>query len=1117
MKYINKNNGYSVSSYGWRGIIVLALALLVSFNFLLLGGGRAEAAGIPNDAQGVSTTGKYYADNNNQLMVVTNTEEHAIAENWAFCLANGKKFPEMHLVDGEAVYDGEFTRHLLKAVGNKGNHDGQEPQKDFGDDLTSFIEKNHKFGHFVPQPTVGNPTGESAAVLIAKLVYVFYADPTGILESSGLAKTSNARNDFWAVVQNEIWRWTDGANFKNDYRYYHRSQQWRNAFEAVQRVYAQVTIPDNFQLTGYYPDFVSGAGYQAILTGRTVNLQPGTVKITKHWKGVPQGETKPEVWMQLQKDGKAVETKQLEENGDNPVMEFTISDKTEIDKYTVVELKADKKTPWAHDGYSAGTVTKVKEGGKEKPGEFEVTNTKNSEQPQPGQPTKHKVKLSKKEVNKTEELPGATLKVIKGADPHGTEKILEWVSTTEPKEIELEPGIYTMIEIQAPQHYELAEEITFKVEENGSLKIKQDEQLWTVPALADTIVMRDAKKEENPQPPQPPQPEDPAKHKVVFSKQDIGGEELPGASITLKRIEGGQSTDVEAWVSDGKTKEFSLTPGSYQFVETAAPRGYKVSTAISFTVAADGKVTQGATEVTGSKIVMVDGYADQSVTLSKKEVNGTQELPGASLKLFKGEAPIGDPVKEWTSGTTAQTFSLQPGVYTMQEIQAPDGYEVAENVIFKVDHFGKVSIKGADDRFTEQNGTIVTMFDKKKPQTPDPDQPGGEDPAKPAKPANSSLKTTVSTNGSSASSSAALSMELDKAASATVVDKVDYEGLLVGEPYTLTGRLMRIDGDQAHEVAQAEKKFTPTAAAGTQTVTFSNVTIEPGATYVVFETATSDNEILFAGEDKPVKHTVTHEDKNDKAQTLIVTKKAPETPDPEKPGGEDPAKPAKPANSSLKTTVSTNGSSASSSAALSMELDKAASATVVDKVDYEGLLVGEPYTLTGRLMRIDGDQAHEVAQAEKKFTPTAAAGTQTVTFSNVTIEPGATYVVFETATSDNEILFAGEDKPVKHTVTHEDKNDKAQTLIVTKKAPETPDPEKPKPDQPGGNKPDNPAGSKGDESGKAKPADPQIGLDKRTDRTLSNTGVSLYWPALLTAGLMAMAGAALLSWRRKQR
>ena len=890
---------------------------------------------------------------------MTATEEHAIVEDWAFCLANGKKFPEMHLVDGEAVYDGEFTRHPLKAVGNKGNHDGQEPQKDFGDDLTSFIEKNHKFGHFVPKPTVGNPTGESAAVLIAKLVYVFYADPTGILESSGLIKKATVRNEWWQVIQNEIWRWTDGAKANVDAYPFDKlySKEWRDAMRAVQSVYNQVKIPDNFQLTGYYPDFVSGAGYQAILTGRTVNLQPGTVKITKHWKGVPQGETKPEVWMQLQKDGKAVETKKLEENGDNPVMEFRISDKTEIDKYTVVELKADKKTPWAHDGYSAGTVTKVKEGGKEKPGEFEVTNTKNPEQPQPGQPTKHKVKLSKKEVNKTEELPGATLKVIKGEDPRGTEKILEWVSTAEPKEIELEPGVYTMIEIQAPEHYELAEEITFKVEENGSLKIKQDEQLWGEPAAADTIVMRDAKKEENPQPPQPPQPEDPAKHKVVFSKQDIGGEELPGASITLKRIEGGQSTDVEAWVSDGKTKEFSLTPGSYQFVETAAPRGYKVSTAISFTVTADGKVTQGATEVTGNKIVMVDGYADQSVTLSKKEVNGTQELPGASLKLFKGEAPIGDPVKEWTSGATAQTFSLQPGVYTMQEIQAPDGYEVAENVIFKVDHFGKVSIKGADDRFTEQNGTIVTMFDKKKPQTPDP----------------------------------------------------------------------------------------------------------------------------------------------------------------EKPGGEDPAKPAKPANSSLKTTVSTNGSSASSSAALSMELDKAASATVVDKVDYEGLLVGEPYTLTGRLMRIDGDQAREVAQAEKKFTPTAATGTQTVTFSNVTIEPGATYVVFETATSDNEILFAGEDKPVKHTVTHEDKNDKAQTLIVTKKAPETPDPEKPKPDQPGGNKPDNPAGSKGDESGKAKPADPQIGLDKRTDRTLSNTGVSLYWPALLTAGLMAMAGAALLSWRRKQR
>lgn len=801
MKYINKNNGYSVSSYGWRGIIVLALALLVSFNFLLLGGGRAEAAGIPNDAQGVSATGKYHADNNNQLMVVTNTEEHAIAENWAFCLANGKKFPVMHLIDGEAVYDGEFTRHILKAKGgNPNNHDGKEPQNQFGDDLTTFIDKNHKFGSFVHQPTVGNPTGESAAVLIAKLVYVFYADPTGILESSGLANTLNARNDFWAVVQNEIWRWTDGANFRNDYRYHRQSQQWRSAFDKVQQVYAQVTIPDDFQLRGYWPEFLPGqAGYQAILTGRTVNLQPGTVKITKHWKGVPQGETKPEVWMQLQKDGKAVETKQLEDNGDNSVMEFTISDKTEIDKYTVVELKADKKTPWAHDGYSAGTVTKVKEGGKEKPGEFEVTNTKNPEQPQPGQPAKHKVKLSKKEVNKTE------------------------------------------------------------------------------------------------------------------------------------------------------------------------------------------------------------------------------ELPGASLKLFKGEAPIGDPVKEWTSGATAQTFSLQPGVYTMQEIQAPDGYEVAENVIFKVDHFGKVSIKGADDRFTEQNGTIVTMFDKKKPQTPDPDQPGGEDPAKPAKPANSSLKTTVSANGASASSSAALSMELDKAASVTVVDKVDYEGLLVGEPYTLTGRLMRIDGDQAREVAQAEKKFTPTAAAGTQAVTFSNVTIEPGATYVVFETATSDNEILFAGEDKPVKHTVTHEDKNDKAQTLIVTKKAPETPDPEKPTPDQP-KPDQPGGDN-------------------------------PGGDNPG-----------------GDNPGGDTPGGK--------------------EPGNP--------GDSKPDQPGGDKPG--------------------------NPSDDKPDQPGpgGNAPDgkeqdNPAGSKGSESGKAKPADPQIGLDKRTDRTLSNTGVSLYWPALLTAGLMAMAGAAMVSWKRKQR
>ncbi|ELC8405839.1 hypothetical protein QYB72_003045, partial [Clostridium perfringens] len=115
---------------------------------------------------------------------------------------------------------------------------------------------------------------------------------------------------------------------------------------------------------------------------------------------------------------------------------------------------------------------------------------------------------------------------------------------------------------------------------------------------------------------------------VIFSKQDLGGNELVGATIELKKADG---TVIETWKSDGKAHSFQLVAGDYIFHESAAPEGYEVATDIAFTVKNDGTVTSNDVKVSGDSnnhIVMVDGYSSREIIISKQDLGGN-ELPGA--------------------------------------------------------------------------------------------------------------------------------------------------------------------------------------------------------------------------------------------------------------------------------------------------------------------------------------------------------------------------------------------------------------------------------------------------------------------------------------------------------
>ncbi len=104
------------------------------------------------------------------------------------------------------------------------------------------------------------------------------------------------------------------------------------------------------------------------------------------------------------------------------------------------------------------------------------------------------------------------------------------------------------------------------------------------------------------------------------------------------------------------------------------------------------------------------------------------------------------------------------------------------------------------------------------------------------------------------------------------------------------GTTVSVDGESASASA--------VLTLGTTDVTFSNVTLEVGKTYVVFEEMVSANSFEFADGNKP--HRAEHKDVTDSAQTIIVVKE-------DEPALED---------GKIGTTVSVGGESASATAAL---------------------------------------------------------------------------------------------------------------------------------------------------------------------------------------------------------
>lgn len=145
----------------------------------------------------------------------------------------------------------------------------------------------------------------------------------------------------------------------------------------------------------------------------------------------------------------------------------------------------------------------------------------------------------------------------------------------------------------------------------------------------------------------------------------------------------------------------------------------------------EGKVENGNVTITNTHVPVISEELEDpkttDVTFSKVEVNGSAELPGASLKVVSGETADGQIATDvktgenlaWTSGDTAKVFRLSEGAYTMVESQAPAGYDLAESITFRVTADGQVEVKGTDGSWTVQADAIIKMEDAKTPVIPE--------------------------------------------------------------------------------------------------------------------------------------------------------------------------------------------------------------------------------------------------------------------------------------------------------------------------------------------------------------------------------------------------------------
>lgn len=318
--------------------------------------------------------------------------------------------------------------------------------------------------------------------------------------------------------------------------------------------------------------------------------------------------------------------------------------------------------------------------------------------------------ISKQDMTSREELSGAVLRL---SDEAGN-LIYEFTSgdtkTLIPAEKlvaakEGEYVIYTLTETLAPYGYEQAETITFALDSKGIayLVTERDDGSVDYEQLGNTVTMLD-------------------EPMLSIVKQDEEGNVVTGASLMITAEDDESFTPIE-FVSERDLTYFSWDTfqvgKTYRITETEVPQGYLCADDILFRIDEDHNIyIDGASKPLSGKSIAV---TDQAITVAvvKRDAENSAELAGATLTI---QDKSGTVLYTFVSGTSQVTLpntlftAPEEGTfsyYSLSEVTAPDGYDIAETIHFAVNQDGQIFVLSEDSIYEPLEDHTIIMYDKR--------------------------------------------------------------------------------------------------------------------------------------------------------------------------------------------------------------------------------------------------------------------------------------------------------------------------------------------------------------------------------------------------------------------
>ncbi|MEG2094150.1 MAG: SpaA isopeptide-forming pilin-related protein, partial [Lachnospiraceae bacterium] len=282
---------------------------------------------------------------------------------------------------------------------------------------------------------------------------------------------------------------------------------------------------------------------------------------------------------------------------------------------------------------------------------------------------------------------------------------------------------YVLKEITAPQGYELAEEVKFKVNDDGhQITILQGKNIATVAAGTDAGEIAKISLQDTP-------------IEAGIQKTDENGKLLTGAEFTVTAESGSAfaknseetAAPTELILTDNTATGLHarlIAGNTYRVTETQEPLGYiRLKEAVTFTVKADGTLqitkdpqSAGSLDSTNTMLSLANKKTKlflDKVSNEKNQSGQEVKVSGAILEIKQADgSPVtGGNYTYVTAGAPIEVTGLLAGAYQLVETKTPKEYCTAAPIPFILAYDNSITVDGTVVNPDAQGITTLSMTD----------------------------------------------------------------------------------------------------------------------------------------------------------------------------------------------------------------------------------------------------------------------------------------------------------------------------------------------------------------------------------------------------------------------